>query len=117
MNELVQTTGLVVEDVIRGIRALEQEDPPFLHGVQWSWGGPPINIGTPTGNARRAVGAWPTAESLATLLIQGLEKAAEIEPDEERRGWLKKTAGYLGNAGKDIGVEIAATALNKQFGL
>ena len=67
--------------------------------------------------ARRAVGGWPTAESLATLLVQGLERAAEAEPDEERKGWLKKSASYLGNAGKDIGVEIAATALNKQFGL
>jgi hypothetical protein len=54
---------------------------------------------------------------LATLLVQGLERAAEAEPDEERKGWLRKSASYLGNAGKDIGVEIAATALNKQIGL
>jgi len=117
VNEIAQTTEIEVEDVVRGIRALEQEDPPFLLGVQWSWGGPPINIGVPTGHARRAVGGWPTAESLATLLVRGLEKAAEAEPDEERKGWLRKSASYLGNAGRDIAVEISATALNKQIGL
>jgi hypothetical protein len=82
VNKIAQTTGLEVEEVIRGVRALEYEDPPFLLNLQWGMSGTPWVTGTPTGHARRAIGVWPTAESLATLLVRGLEKAAKAEPDE-----------------------------------
>jgi hypothetical protein len=34
-----------------------------------------------------------------------------------RKGWLSKTAAYLGNAGRDLAVEIGATAINRQMGM
>ncbi|HEX6073909.1 MAG TPA: hypothetical protein VFZ32_01445 [Micromonosporaceae bacterium] len=67
--------------------------------------------------ARRAVGQWPTPEELADRLIQALSQAAEKEPDEERRGWLKRTAAYLGTAGRDIAVEVAGTAIARGAGM
>lgn len=76
-----------------------------------------IFIGPPTGYARRAVGAWPTAETIADRLITALDEAAEREPDPERKGWLRKSAAYLGNAGRDLAVEIGATAINRQMGM
>ncbi len=74
-------------------------------------------IGAPTGHARRAVGAWPTAETIADRLVSALDEAADREPDPERKGWLSKTAAYLGNAGRDLAVEIGATAINRQMGM
>lgn len=62
-------------------------------------------------------GAWPTAEAMADRLVQALGEAAEREPDEERKGFLRKSAAYLGSAGRDLVVEIGATAINRQIGL
>lgn len=63
------------------------------------------------------MGAWPTADALADRLVQALEDAADREPDEERKGFLRKGAAYLGNAGRDLAVEIGATAINRQIGM
>lgn len=115
-DPLVEATGLPEDDVKRALRALESEQPPFLEKVQKAMGGAYMLVGVPTGHARRAVGAWPTAEALATRLVAGIEAAADQVDDEEKKGWLEKTAAYLGNAGRDIAVDIAATAINKQTG-
>ena len=58
-----------------------------------------------------------TAETIADRLITALDEAAEREPDPERKGWLRKSAAYLGNAGRDLAVEIGATAINRQMGM
>ena len=75
-----------------------------------------IFVGAPTGHARRAIGAWPTPESIADRLVNALDEAAEREPDPEQKGWLG-AAGYLGSAGRDLAVEIGATAINRQMGM
>jgi hypothetical protein len=49
--------------------------------------------------------------------VQALAKAANNEPDEEKRGWLRKTAAWLGSAGRDVAVDIAGTALAKSTGM
>lgn len=114
---IATSTGLSEPDVARALRALGSEQPAFLDGMESAMGGTILFVGTPTGHARRAVGAWPTAESLADRIVQGIEQAAEQVEDEEKRGWLKKTANYLGTAGRDVAVDIAATAVNRQMGM
>ena len=99
------------------LRALDSEQPPFISKLERVMTGDIIFIGPPTGYARRAVGAWPTAETIADRLITALDEAAEREPDPERKGWLRKSAAYLGNAGRDLAVEIGATAINRQMGM
>ena len=84
-----------------------------------------IFIGAPTGHARRAVGAGPTAETIAHRLVKALDEAADREPDPERegvnghgqKGWLSRTAAYLSHAGRDLAVEIGATVSNSQMGM
>jgi len=49
-------------------------------------------------------------------LVQALAKAADKERDEEKRGWLRKTAAWLGSAG-DVAVDIAGTALARSTGM
>lgn len=51
----------------------------------------------------------------ADRLVEALEQAATREDDPERRGWLKKTATYLGSAGRDLAVEIGASAISRQM--
>lgn len=99
------------------LRALDSERPAYISKLEKVMTGDIIFIGAPTGHARRAVGAWPTAETIADRLVTALDEAAEREPDPERKGWLRKTAAYLGNAGRDLAVEIGATAINRQMGL
>ena len=99
------------------LRALDSEEPPFVTKLERVMTGDIIFVGAPTGHARRAIGAWPTPESIADRLVNALDEAAEREPDPERKGWLRKTAGYLGNAGRDLAVEIGATAINRQMGM
>ncbi len=99
------------------LRALDSEEPPFVTKLERVMTGDIIFVGAPTGHARRAVGPWPTPESIADRLVSALDEAAEREPDAERQGWLRKTAGYLGNSGRDLAVEIGATAINRQMGI
>jgi len=110
-------TGLEAEVVQKALRALQHEQPSFLTSVTGSWGTQILMVGAPTGHARRSVGAWPTAEALADRLVVAMNKAADGEPDGERKSLLRKAAAFLGSAGRDIAVDVAATALNKQMGM
>lgn len=116
-SEIVQQSGLDEDAVQAALRALAVEDPPFVTKVRRRASGGVSLVGAPTGHARRTVGAWPTADALADRLVQALEDAADREPDEERKGFLRKGAAYLGNAGRDLAVEIGATAINRQIGM
>jgi hypothetical protein len=116
-KQIQEITGLEPETVQRALRALGSEQPSFLAEVKGSWGKQIIMVGAPTGHARRAVGAWPTAEVLADRLVAAMNDAADSEADDEQKGLLRKAASFLGSAGRDIVVGVAATALNKQMGM
>lgn len=114
-------TGLTQDEVEIAFAALAAEHPPFFsfadvttmgstrRGIGWVY--------HPTGHARRTVGTWPTAEGMADRIIAGLERAAEAEEDEEKRGRLRRTAAWFGGAGREILVEVAASAISKGMGL
>ena len=116
-DAIASATGFEGGKVPAALRALDSEEPPFVTKLERVMTGDIIFVGAPTGHARRAIGAWPTPESIADRLVSALDEAAEREPDPERKGWLRKTAGYLGNAGRDLAVEIGATAINRQMGM
>jgi hypothetical protein len=73
-------------------------------------------VGKATAQARQAAGLWPTPESLADRLVAALAQAAERETNEERRGWLKRTAEWLGSAGRDVAVDVTAAVISRQVG-
>jgi hypothetical protein len=68
-------------------------------------------------SARRAIGQWPTAERVATRIIQDLDSAAETERDPEQKARLKQTAAFLGSSGKDLLINILASVIAKGTGL
>lgn len=116
-EQIEERTGLDTKTVQRALTALESEEPPFLSQLERVLSGQVVFIGAPTGHARRAVGAWPTAEVIAERLVEALAEAADREPDEERKSFLRKTATYLANAGRDLAVDIGAAAINRQMGM
>ncbi len=87
-------------------------DLQMTMGDQGSWF---INGVTPA--ASRAVGQWPTAESLIGQLVAGLDTAAEREEDPEQRGRPRQAASLLGGAARDIAVDIAAKVIEHGTGL
>ena len=52
-----------------------------------------------TERARRTVGAWPSADALVDELSRALAQAADREPDEVKKGWLKAAASDMAGIG------------------
>jgi hypothetical protein len=95
-------------------RALEALDGTYVHLGRDMSG---FFVDAVTADARRAVGQWPTGESLVSQLAEGLAAAAEKEADPERKTRLRQTAGLLGGAVRDIAVEIAGRFVERAAGL
>ncbi|MEV4287379.1 hypothetical protein AB0K40_17885 [Nonomuraea bangladeshensis] len=120
-QEVAERTGLSQDDVEVAFAALAAEHPPFFSFIDaTSLASKRREIGrvyNPTGHARRTVGTWPTAERLADRIIVGLERAADAEEDEEKRGRLKRMAAWFGGAGREVLIEVAGSAISKGMGL
>ena len=116
-TEIVKSLDLPPAEVARSLRKLTEASPPYVEVIP-----PAAEVRDPdmvfnvTERARRAVGQWPTAESVADRLVAALQSAADREPDEEMRGWLRRTAAWLGGAGRDFAVEIGAAVVSRQLG-
>jgi DNA-directed RNA polymerase specialized sigma subunit len=116
-EEIAERSDLSSDEVRRAFRALEHEQPPFFaetsgtaeHGV--------LIVTSPTGHARRTVGQWPTAESLADKIVASLREAAEQEEDPEKAGWLKRSASWFSGAGRDVLVSVASSAVTRGVGM
>ena len=67
--------------------------------------------------ARRAVGQWPTAESLTAALAEAFGTAAEHEQDPERKGRLRQVADFLAHTGRDMAAEVVAKVILRQAGM
>jgi hypothetical protein len=85
VHEIAERTGLDKMEVARALDALEG---PYIADYQRLMsGGDPTNwhVDRVTEAARRAVGQWPTPESLVDRLVQGLNQAAEHDTDPARK--------------------------------
>lgn len=113
--ELTALCDLPESDVQAALRSLDSASPPYLEAPRPGWGAtyPAIITGV-TERARRAVGQWPTPESLVDRLAEAFGQAAEHEADPQKRGRLREVASWLGQAGRDIAVKVAAEVLLRQ---
>ena len=66
---------------------------------------------------RRALGSWPTPESLVDQLVRLLAEAADREPDKERKKKLRDIAEGIGGAGRAVAIDLFAAFLRQQAGL
>lgn len=120
-EHLAKRTGLGEDSVNRALVALAGENPPFFQFTDTTtFDSKGREIGfvyNPTGHARRTVGTWPTPESLADRIVEGLHQAAAEEDDETQRGKIKRTAEWLGGTGRQILVQAVGTVIAKSTGI
>jgi hypothetical protein len=103
-QELTKRTGFDYETVQQALWALAYEQPPFFDPIDTSsFGGRDMaGVREVSGHARRTVSAWPTPEVLADRIITALNEAANNEPDEAKKGMLRRGAETVGGVGKDV---------------
>ena len=108
---ITERTGFDVTDVRRALEAL---DRTYVHLGRDMSG---FFVAALTADARRAVGQWPTGESLVSQLVDGLAVAAEQEPDPERKGRLRQAVTLLGGPVRAIVVDVAEKVIERSMGL
>jgi hypothetical protein len=114
---VAELTGIDEATVDRALTALSEARLAYLETVDAHEERAPAIVTGVTERARRAVGAWPTPESLADQLALAFATAAEEEQDPERKSRLKEMAGWLGGTARAVFVEVAATVLSKHVGM
>lgn len=118
VQELVGRTGLDADTVQAALWALAGEQPSFFEYRDAStFDGRDLMVELVTGHARRTVGTWPTAEVWADRLVHALIQAAEEEPDEARRGKLRRAADVLGGLGRDVLIDVISAVVTRGTGL
>jgi hypothetical protein len=105
-----------VETVAAAVIAMDRE---FLVLRKMLTGGDPGPwvIEKINGDARRAVGQWPSPEGLAARLTAVLEQVAERTPDPQDKSKLRQAGTALGGVGLKVLTEVAAKMLEHQAGL
>jgi len=108
MPEVVELCRLPEGEVQAALRVLANATPPYISGTGVSGLTYPVIISDVTERARRAVGQWPTPESLVSQVVDGLSEAAAHEPEPGKKRALREAASVLGDTAKDVATEIAA---------
>ena len=118
LPELIGLCGLPERDVQVALHALATASPPYIQAPQ-----PPEELTYPiiitdtTERARRAVGQWPTAESLVARIAKGLTEAADHEADPQKKGRLRDAAAVVGDTARGVVVEVVSRIVERQAGL
>jgi hypothetical protein len=99
-----------VGEVHRAVRQLQQSYVVVQDGGL----GESMIMGV-TDEARRAVGLWPTPESVVEQIARGLLEAADREPDEQKRSRLRALGEGLLGFGKDVAANAVANAAMLPF--
>ena len=104
-------TGLPADDVERAFYALQGTfTGPVL--ARLGTGPEALYVKEVTGEARQAVGQWPTADSLVSQLTEAFKAAADQAGDPEEKGRLRRLAELLGGAGRDIAVSVISHVID-----
>jgi hypothetical protein len=115
---LIELCGLPEREVQAALRALACAEPPLLQyppppsGLTY-----PIIITGVSERARRLVGQWPTAESLAGQVVMALTEAAEHEPDPTKKNRLRSAAAVFSDTARGVLVEVLSRVVERQAGL
>jgi hypothetical protein len=108
VSDIAGRTGLDLADVARSLDAL---GPTYVDFRKTETGGDPTfwYVHKVTPEARKAVGQWPTAESLIDRLARAFRAEADGEQDFERQYQLRQAAELLSATVHDVAVRVAAT--------
>jgi len=107
--DIAVKTGLDLSDVGAALLALDGQYLTLVRNLTLSsW-----HVTAVTPGGRRAVGQWPSAESLVEQLAARINEVAEREADQERRGRLQAVARGLVGVAKEIAVNVASAYLER----
>lgn len=114
LRDIAELTGLEVKEVGKAALALQGD---HLIELGQSAGGPGTwHVSNVSGDARRLVGQWPTAEQFVDEVAQRLLAAADEEPDPERRSRLRELASSAGDVARTVFVDVTASVISRQMG-
>lgn len=111
ISQVAEDLSLNDDDVQRAIRALEGEGLIRRHENPGLFG----RVVGMSGEARRLVGLWPTAETALDRMIAALEAIAENTEDDDTRSRARKILDGLTGASRTIGLSVATAAITGQI--
>lgn len=114
LRDIAELTELDVKDVSKAALALESDHLITLGKSMGDPGG--WHVDTVTGEARRLVGQWPTAEQFVDEVARRLQSAADEEPDPERRRRLRDLASSAGDVARNVLVDVTSAVISRQMG-
>jgi hypothetical protein len=108
---VAERTGLDLREVLRALHALDRTYVRLHRDMSGGF------VDSVTPEARRAVGQWPSGESLIRQIADGLAAAAEEETDPEQKSRLRQAAALLGGAVRDIAIGVAERYAERMAGM
>ncbi len=111
--DIAVEVGLTPDQVISSVRALEADG---LLEVTWHMGGNYGRISNASGEARRRIGQWPSAENFVDRLVTTLDERIEQAPEGDERSRLQKMRAGFAGASRDLAVDITGTAISRWLG-
>lgn len=115
LSDIAELTNLDVIEVGKAALALESDGLVELikaGGGHGNWG-----VRLVSGQARRLVGQWPTAEQFVDEVAQRLQTAADEETDPERQSRLRELASSAGDVARNVFVEVTSAVISRQMGI
>jgi len=116
-QKVVDRSEMDPEDVARAIWALNRDYIVLGRQLFEEGGIDGQCIDGVTAEARRAVGQWPTPESLAAKLAEAFAEAADHEEDPRQKSKLREVAGVFGDTGREVVTEVLARVILRQTGI
>lgn len=113
LSDVADITQIEIMEVGKAAMALENASLIDLQRTMIGGNPAPWFVTRVSGEARQLVGAWPSPQSLATSVYQQLEELAESEGDSPKSSWIKSFVNGASTIGKDVVVEVLATAIGK----
>ena len=110
---LVEATGLTRPEVFSAFDALV---PAYLTGesVDSLAGRNDVSFTAITERGRRAVGLWPSGESVDAL-VDALRQAEDGADDPEEKSAIRRAAGAVLGVGRDVMTDVMAAVITKQI--
>jgi hypothetical protein len=110
---LIEATHLTQQQVFSAFDALT---PSYLTGESYDSlaGRGDVFFNGITERGRRAVGLWPSGESVDAL-VDALRKAEDATDDPEEKSAIRRAAGAVLGVGREVMTDVMAAVITKQI--